>query len=52
MNYLVMGAGALGSVFGGMLARQGHEVTFVGLDDHLKAMQSRGLTIRGIWEIT
>ncbi|MFY9398695.1 MAG: ketopantoate reductase family protein [Desulfomonilia bacterium] len=49
MNYLVMGAGALGSVFGGMLARQGHEVTFVGLDDHLKAMQSRGLTIRGIW---
>ncbi len=42
MKYLVMGAGALGSVFGGLLAEQGHEVTFVGLDDHIKAMQKNG----------
>ena len=49
MRYLVMGAGALGSVFGGLLAEKGRQVTFVGLDDHLKAMQDRGLTIRGIW---
>ncbi len=49
MKYLVMGAGALGSIFGGLLAERGHDVTFVGLDDHLKAMQDKGLRITGIW---
>lgn len=49
MKYLVMGAGALGSVFGGLLAEKGHDVTFVGLDDHLRAMQQNGLCITGIW---
>lgn len=49
MKYLVMGAGALGSVFGGLLAEKGHDVTFVGLDDHLRAMQQNGLHITGIW---
>lgn len=49
MNYLVMGAGALGSVFGGLLAEKGHGVSFVGLDDHVKAMQRQGLVIRGLW---
>jgi 2-dehydropantoate 2-reductase len=48
-SYLVMGAGALGSVFGGLLAEQGHEVTFVGLDDHLLAMQKKGLSVTGLW---
>lgn len=49
LTYLVMGAGALGSVFGGLLAEQGRKVSFVGLDDHLKAMQKKGLIIRGLW---
>ena len=49
MKYLVMGAGALGSVFGGLLAEKGCDVTFVGLDDHLKAIQSHGLKVTGIW---
>lgn len=49
MKYLVMGAGALGSVFGALLAEKGHEVVFVGLDDHLKAMQKSGLVVRGLW---
>lgn len=49
MNYLVMGAGALGSVFGGLLAEHGHEVAFVGLDEHLLAIQQKGLFIKGIW---
>lgn len=49
MKYLVMGAGALGSVFGGLLAEKGHDVTFVGLDDHLRAMQKNGLVVTGIW---
>jgi 2-dehydropantoate 2-reductase len=49
MRYLVMGAGALGSVFGGMLAGAGRDVTFAGADEHLLAMQSGGLSITGIW---
>jgi len=49
VKYLVMGAGALGSVFGGLLAEHGHDVTFVGADDHLLAMQRQGLTVTGIW---
>ncbi len=49
MNYLVMGAGALGSVFGGLLAEQGRAVSFVGLDDHVKTMQQKGLIVRGLW---
>ncbi len=49
MNYLVMGAGALGSVFGGLLAEKGRKVSFVGLDDHVKAIQRKGLLIRGLW---
>jgi 2-dehydropantoate 2-reductase len=49
MKYLIMGAGALGSVFGGLLLKQGHDVTFVGADDHLLAMQRQGLIITGLW---
>jgi len=49
MRYLVMGAGALGSIFGGFLARSGQDVTFVGLDDHIKAIQEGGLSITGLW---
>lgn len=49
MKYLVMGAGALGSVFGGLLAEHGHDVTFVGTDEHLLAMQNQGLTVTGLW---
>lgn len=48
-RYLLMGAGALGSVIGGLLARQDHDVAFVGLDDHLRAMQQKGLLITGLW---
>jgi 2-dehydropantoate 2-reductase len=49
MKYLVMGAGALGSIFGGLLAEHGHDVTFVGADDHLLALKKQGLSITGIW---
>ena len=49
MKYLVMGAGALGSVFGGLLAEHGHDVTFVGTDEHLLAVKKQGLDISGIW---
>ncbi len=45
MNILIMGAGALGSYFGGRLQAAGHDVTYVARGAHLEAMQSRGLKI-------
>lgn len=45
----VMGAGAIGSVIGGMLARNGHRVTLVGRKPHIDAIMKNGLHISGIW---
>jgi 2-dehydropantoate 2-reductase len=49
MRYLVMGAGALGSVFGGLLQCRGHAVTFLGRGPHYNHITTLGLTIDGIW---
>ena len=49
MNILVMGAGAVGSVFGGFLAKAGHRVFLVGREGHMTAIRERGLLINGIW---
>jgi 2-dehydropantoate 2-reductase len=46
MRVLVMGAGAVGCYYGGLLARAGHEVTFVARGAHLAALQERGLELR------
>lgn len=45
MRITVMGAGAVGGYFGGLLSRAGHEVTFVARGDHLRALQAGGLTL-------
>ncbi|WP_444909829.1 ketopantoate reductase family protein [Microbulbifer sp. TRSA005] len=45
MNIIVMGAGALGSYFGGHLARAGHKVLFIARGRQLKALKERGLTV-------
>ena len=42
MRIAVMGAGAVGGYFGGMLAQGGNEVTFIGRGAHLEAMQKIG----------
>jgi 2-dehydropantoate 2-reductase len=39
----VIGAGAVGSYFGGLLARAGCDVTLVARQDHVKAIQENGL---------
>jgi 2-dehydropantoate 2-reductase len=39
----VMGAGAVGSYFGGMLARAGIDVTFIARPAHADAIQRAGL---------
>lgn len=45
MRIAVMGAGAVGGYFGGRLALAGHEVTFIGRGEHLRAMQRQGLRL-------
>jgi len=37
-----MGAGALGSAFGGMLADAGHDVTLIGREKHMKPVRGMG----------
>jgi len=46
MEVLVFGAGALGSLVGGLLART-HDVTLVGRDPHVQRVQAGGLRIDG-----
>ena len=49
MKILVLGAGAIGSVFGGLLAKGGNSVRLVGRRSHLDAIKRQGLLIEGIW---
>jgi 2-dehydropantoate 2-reductase len=49
MRILVMGAGALGTVAGGLMARSGHEVHLIGRAAHMNAIRDKGLFIEGIW---
>lgn len=46
MKIAVMGAGAVGCYYGGMLARAGHGVTLVGRPAHVAAMQQHGLRLQ------
>lgn len=46
MKTVIMGAGAMGSLFGGLLAISGEEVWLVDIrEDHIQALVSTGLTI-------
>ena len=45
MRIAIMGAGAVGGYFGGLLSLAGHEVTFIARGEHLRAMQQNGLTL-------
>jgi 2-dehydropantoate 2-reductase len=47
MNIAIVGAGAIGAFLGAMLARSGEEVTLIARGPHLRAMQERGVHIRG-----
>jgi 2-dehydropantoate 2-reductase len=46
MRFLIIGAGGVGGVFGGELARAGHDVTMFARGSHLDAIRKNGLTIR------
>lgn len=49
LRIVVAGAGAVGSVVGGLLARAGHDVLLVGRDPHMAAIAQRGLRISGLF---
>jgi 2-dehydropantoate 2-reductase len=46
---LVAGAGALGSVFGGLLARAGWPVAMLGRAEHMGAIRRDGLRVEGLF---
>ncbi len=50
MKISVMGAGAIGSLFGAMLARSGYDVTLIGREAHINAIKSNGLRVSGLEE--
>ncbi|WP_435074757.1 ketopantoate reductase family protein [Halorubrum sp. HHNYT27] len=50
MKVLVYGAGALGSLIGGLLARA-HDVTLVGRDPHMRRVREDGLRIDGEMDV-
>lgn len=45
MKFAVMGAGAVGCYYGGMLARGGHEVTLIARPRHVEAVRAQGLLL-------
>lgn len=45
MKIAVVGAGAIGCYFGGLLARAGHDVLFVGRQSHVDAINDKGLLL-------
>jgi 2-dehydropantoate 2-reductase len=46
LNVAVLGAGAVGCFYGGMLARAGHRVTLIGRPAHVRAVTSQGLRLQ------
>ncbi|CAN7277414.1 2-dehydropantoate 2-reductase [Bradyrhizobium sp. LjRoot220] len=45
MQVAVVGAGAVGCYYGGLLLRAGHEVTFIGRQPHVDAINANGLLL-------
>ena len=43
MRLIIYGAGGVGCVVGGHLARTGHDVVLIGRPDHVKAINNHGL---------
>lgn len=48
MKIAIIGTGGVGGYFGGKLAQAGHDVTFLARGEHLRAIQTNGLTIKSI----
>jgi 2-dehydropantoate 2-reductase len=49
MRVCVIGAGAMGGIFGGLLAKAGHDVTFVDTwREHVEVINAKGLLLDGV----
>lgn len=48
MKIAVMGSGGVGGYYGGLLARAGHDVTFIARGAHLKAIRADGLRVKSV----
>ena len=48
MKIAIMGTGGTGGYFGGLLARAGHDVTFVARGAHLAAIRDSGLRVESV----
>ncbi len=48
MKIAIIGTGGVGGYFGGRLAQNGHDVTFVARGEHLKAIKQNGLLVNSI----
>jgi 2-dehydropantoate 2-reductase len=48
MKILIMGTGGVGGYYGGLLAQQGNEVTFIARGAHLYALRHEGLKVRSV----
>jgi len=48
MRVAVIGAGGIGGLYGGLLARAGHNVSFLARGEHLRAIQAHGLEVRSV----
>ncbi len=46
LKVAVLGAGAVGCYYGGLLARAGHAVTLIGRPQHVQAIQAQGLRLQ------
>ncbi len=52
MKIYVLGAGSIGSLFGGLLAKAGNDVTLIGREEQVKAVNENGLEVFGAEEFT
>ena len=48
MKIAIMGTGGVGGYYGGLLAQQGHDVTFIARGEHMKAIREHGLRVDSI----
>jgi 2-dehydropantoate 2-reductase len=44
----IMGTGGVGGYYGALLAKSGHEVTFIARGEHLEAIRKNGLAIKSV----
>jgi 2-dehydropantoate 2-reductase len=49
VKILIMGTGGVGGYYGGGMAQQGHDVTFVARGAHLQAIREKGLQIQSVF---